>query len=400
MVVSERKEFIGLQASAIMLTDEQRRLSTRFDHHLCESRRHALSKGLFWFWAVNQLALLFLLARFYVYQDAHLVVARILPWRYEMQLALMTLACLLFPLCWRWLSRQSLALWRPCLCAGALLWGLAWALFGYAIALVELRGGFSLAFDLISLLLMTALIALYCEARLFYCFSVPPLLFLLLEALFVRVPFPIVHGLAVGCLVILLETGRRMLNGWFVLAVSREHENLALARQLDGMAKQDPLTGLANRRHFTRVSEQILAEVRQQHGDFAILLLDVDFFKRFNDHYGHLQGDNCLIAVADCLREAVRQPADVVARYGGEEFVILLPGADALLAADIARRIAAALAARAIPHAQSEVSSNVTVSQGIALWREDESVADMLARADKALYRVKETGRNGYLIAP
>ncbi|MGE6113546.1 membrane-associated sensor domain-containing protein [Aeromonas salmonicida] len=250
-----------------------------------------------------------------------------------------------------------------------------------------------------SLLLMTALIALYCEARLFYCFSVPPLLFLLLEALFVRVPFPIVHGLAVGCLVILLETGRRMLNGWFVLAVSREHENLALARQLDGMAKQDPLTGLANRRHFTRVSEQILAEVRQQHGDFAILLLDVDFFKRFNDHYGHLQGDNCLIAVADCLREAVRQPADVVARYGGEEFVILLPGADALLAADIARRIAAALAARAIPHAQSEVSPNVTVSQGIALWREDESVADMLARADEALYRVKETGRNGCLIA-
>ncbi|MBP8223506.1 MAG: GGDEF domain-containing protein, partial [Aeromonas sp.] len=134
--------------------------------------------------------------------------------------------------------------------------------------------------------------------------------------------------------------------------------------------------------------------------DFAILLLDVDFFKRFNDHYGHLQGDNCLIAVADCLREAVRQPADVVARYGGEEFVILLPGADALLAADIARRIAAALAARAIPHAQSEVSPNVTVSQGIALWREDESVADMLARADEALYRVKETGRNGYLIAP
>ncbi|MFM1661820.1 sensor domain-containing diguanylate cyclase [Aeromonas salmonicida] len=383
-----------------MLTDEQRRLSTRFDHHLCESRRHALSKGLFWFWAVNQLALLFLLARFYVYQDAHLVVARILPWRYEMQLTLMTLACLLFPLCWRWLSRQPLALWRPCLCAGALLWGLAWALFGYAIALVELRGGFSLAFDLISLLLMTALIALYCEARLFYCFSVPPLLFLLLEALFVRVPFPIVHGLAVCCLVILLETGRRMLNGWFVLAVSREHENLALARQLDGMAKQDPLTGLANRRHFTRVSEQILAEVRQQHGDFAILLLDVDFFKRFNDHYGHLQGDNCLIAVTDCLREAVRQPADVVARYGGEEFVILLPGADALLAADIARRIAAALAARAIPHAQSEVSPNVTVSQGIALWREDESVADMLARADEALYRVKETGRNGYLMAP
>jgi diguanylate cyclase (GGDEF)-like protein len=223
---------------------------------------------------------------------------------------------------------------------------------------------------------------------------------LLLEALFVKVPFPAVHWLAVGCLIIMLETGRRMLNGWFVLAVSREHENLALARQLDGMAKQDPLTGLANRRHFAKVSEQILAEAQQRHGEFAILLLDVDFFKRFNDHYGHLQGDNCLIAVADCLREAVRQPADVVARYGGEEFVILLPGADDGIAGQIARRIAAALAVRAIPHALSEVSPCVTVSQGIALWRGQESVADMLVRADEALYRVKGTGRNGYRLAP
>ncbi len=89
-----------------MLSDEQRRLSSHLDHHLYESRRHALSKGLRWFWAVNQLAILFLLARFYVYQDAHLVVARVLPWSYEVQLVLMTLACLSFPLFWHWLSRQ------------------------------------------------------------------------------------------------------------------------------------------------------------------------------------------------------------------------------------------------------------------------------------------------------
>lgn len=390
---------MGLPVGVNMLSNEQHRLSTHFDHHLCESRRLALSKGLRWFWAVNQLATLYLLARFYVYQGANLVVARVLPWSYEVQIILMSLLCLLFPLFWRWLSHQPLTIWQPCLRVGALLWGSSWALIGYAIALIELRGGFSLAFDLISLLLMTALVALYCEVRLFYCFSVPPLLFLLLEALFVKVPFPAVHWLAVGCLIIMLETGRRMLNSWFVLAVSREHENLTLARQLDAMAKQDPLTGLGNRRHFANVSEQILAEARQQHSEFAILLLDVDFFKRFNDHYGHLQGDNGLIAVADCLREAVRQPADVVARYGGEEFVILLPGADELAGGNVARRIANALAERAIPHAVSDVSSCVTVSQGIALWRGDQdTIADMLVRADEALYRVKESGRNGYLI--
>lgn len=383
-----------------MLSDEQRRLPTHFDHHLHDSRRHALSKGLRWFWAINQLALLFLLARFHVYQSANLVVARGLPWNYEYQLVLMTLGCLLLPLAWRWLVRQPPGVWLAWLRAGALLWGTCWALIGYAIALVELRGGFSLAFDLISMLLMTALVALYCEMRLFYCFSASPLLFLLLEAVLVKVPFPAVHWMAVGSLIIMLETGRRMLNDWFELAVSREHENLTLARQLDAMARQDPLTGLANRRHFDKVAAQILQEARQQYGEFAILLLDVDFFKRFNDHYGHLQGDNCLVAVADCLRDAVRQPADVVARYGGEEFVLLLPGADARAAGGVAERIAATLARRAIPHAASEVSDLVTVSQGIALWHGgQDTIADMLVRADEALYGVKETGRNGYLIA-
>ncbi|MGN5092854.1 GGDEF domain-containing protein [Aeromonas hydrophila] len=105
--------------------------------------------------------------------------------------------------------------------------------------------------------------------------------------------------------------------------------------------------------------------------------------------------------MADCLREAIRQPADVVARYGGEEFVLLLPGADALAASAIAKRIAAALAGRSILHALSEVSDRVTVSQGIALWHGgQDGIADMLVRADEALYQVKEAGRNGYRLAP
>lgn len=279
-------------------------------------------------------------------------------------------------------------------------WGVAWALVNYAIATIELRGGFSLVFNMVSLLLLTALITFYCEWRLFYCLIGPPLIFLLLEGNWVLVPFLAVHWLAVACLLIVLETGRRMLNSWLELAVSREHDNLVLARKLDAMANRDPLTGVANRRYFARVSERILWEVKAQRGALALILLDVDFFKLFNDRYGHQQGDDCLIAVADCLGESLRQPTDVVARYGGEEFVILLEGADGAAAETVARRIASALAARGIPHGDSTVADRVTVSQGIALWRDGESIAELLARADEALYRVKDGGRNGYQTAP
>lgn len=382
-----------------MLSVEQRRLASHFDHHLNDARRRALSAGLRWFWVINLLAILYLLARFHVYSDARLVALDALPWTYEWQLGLMSVACLLMPLGWHWLSRQRPSVWLPCLWVGALLWGSAWALTSYAVATIELKVGFSLAFNMVSLLLLTALIAFYCEWRLFYCLIGPPLIFLSLEGHWVLVPSLSVHWLAVGCLLIVLETGRRMLNGWFELAVSREHDNLVLARRMDAMANSDPLTGVANRRYFSTVSEKILKEVQTRQEALALILLDVDFFKLFNDRYGHQQGDECLIAVADCLRLSLRQPTDVVARYGGEEFVILLHGADGAAAEMVARRIASELLACAIPHDASRVSGWVTVSQGAALWREGETIAELLARADEALYRAKDEGRNGYRLA-
>ena len=114
------------------------------------------------------------------------------------------------------------ALARGC----AMLWGLAWALMAYSLATIEFSVGFSLAFNIVSLLLLTALIAFYCEWRVFYSLSAPPLIFLLFEEHWVMVPSVTVHWLAVGGLLIILETGRRMLNRWFELAVSREYDNL------------------------------------------------------------------------------------------------------------------------------------------------------------------------------
>lgn len=383
-----------------MLSTEQRRLASHLGQHLNDARRRALGGGLRWFWVINLIAILFLLSRFYIYWDADMVPSMVMPWHYEWQLIFMALVSLLLPFLWRRLSRQPASVWRPWLWSCALCWGAAWALTGHTISLVDPRGGFSLSFNMVSLLLLTALIAFYSEVRLFYCLAAAPLLFLLIRAGHSPSPINLVNVLATGMLVVVLESGRRMLNGWFELAVSREHDNLVLARKLDAMANSDPLTGVANRRYFSTVSEQILQEVQSHQEALALILLDVDFFKRFNDSYGHQQGDECLIAVADCLRLSLREPTDVVARYGGEEFVILLHGADGTAAEAVARRIAAELAVCAIPHETSGVAERVTISQGIALWRQGESIAELLARADQALYLAKEEGRNGYRLAP
>ena len=269
-----------------------------------------------------------------------------------------------------------------------------------ATAVTEMKGGFSLAFMSLSLLLMTSLIALYCEKSLCYCFMAPPWLYLLSAPLTVEVPFMLMHLLLVIGLALLLETGRRMLYGWFVLAVAREYENLALACRLDGQAKQDPLTGLANRRYFNQVGELAIKQAMLQEHSFAVILLDVDFFKKLNDCYGHQRGDEVLVSVAGCLREVVRNQGDLVARYGGEEFVLLLPKATLAIAETVAQRVAAALARQALPHAESSVAAHVTVSQGIALWKSGESLDRVIARADEALYRAKAEGRNCYRIAP
>lgn len=375
------------------------RPSGQFVQHLFDARHRALSAGLRWYWVINLIALVFLLTRFYIYRDAHLVLVDNLPWSYEWLLIAMGCVGLLLPLGWGWLSRQPHVIWQVSLCVCAFAWGLAWAMVGYTISIVDLKGGFSFIFNLISLLLLTGLVAAYCDVRLFYALISVPLLFLLMRASWSPEPFFLVNTIVVGVLLVVLETGRRMLNGWFELAVSREHDNLMLANKMNAMANRDPLTGIANRRHFDQVCKRAIAQGVILEMPLTLILLDVDFFKRYNDHYGHQAGDECLILVAECLEESVREPGDLVARYGGEEFVVLLQETDKAGGQQVARRIRETLAARALPHAGSDVAPHLTLSQGIAQWQAGETLAMLLQRADEALYRVKEQGRDGYGVA-
>lgn len=172
-------------------------------------------------------------------------------------------------------------------------------------------------------------------------------------------------------------------------------------RQLRRMAKQDGLTGVANRRYFDGALARAWLRCLREEKPLALGLIDIDFFKAYNDTYGHQEGDRCLRGVAQALQGMVRRPYDLVARYGGEEFVMLLPDTDREGAMQVARAMEKAVADLQRPHRASSAASVVTFSMGLAVQvpRQGENEADLLLAADQALYRAKETGRNRIVVA-
>ena len=158
----------------------------------------------------------------------------------------------------------------------------------------------------------------------------------------------------------------------------------------------DVLTGLFNRRHFQQYLHLTWQRAQHDHDMIAIIMLDVDHFKRFNDRYGHPAGDQCLMRVAQALQDSLRRPGDLVARYGGEEFIAVLPHADADVAHKAADRVRQAIADLGISHEDSATADTVTASIGVATChaRADMRAEDLVAAADSALYKAKQKGRN------
>lgn len=135
---------------------------------------------------------------------------------------------------------------------------------------------------------------------------------------------------------------------------------MQLIQRLESIANRDALTGTANRRALNAYGGDLAAKT-----PLALMMIDVDYFKRYNDRYGHQAGDECLSSVAQVLKMAVRAEGDLVARYGGEEFVVVLPGVSLAHATAIAERIQQKIREAGLPHAASAVASEVTVSIGI-----------------------------------
>jgi diguanylate cyclase (GGDEF)-like protein len=175
--------------------------------------------------------------------------------------------------------------------------------------------------------------------------------------------------------------------------------------ELERLATADALTGIANRRAFEEALDQEWRRTLRHRTPLCLILIDVDFFKRFNDTYGHVAGDQCLRAVAQALAGNARRAGEMAARYGGEEFAVLLPHTDLDDAHRLAQRICEAVRQLGIPHRQSEVASHVTISAGVAsallvlagelpVEAEHASPTLLVKAADQALYGAKAAGRN------
>jgi diguanylate cyclase (GGDEF)-like protein len=180
---------------------------------------------------------------------------------------------------------------------------------------------------------------------------------------------------------------------------ARVRNHLELKRQRDilrGLSFLDGLTGVANRRRLDQFLDQEWRRSIRGQTPISLILMDIDYFKCFNDALGHLAGDDCLRRIAQALETSVHRAGDLIARYGGEEFVCVLPETDEAGALAVANHIQALIATLALPHPCSGITATVTLSLGVAtrtaVLGEDPEL--LLQAADKAMYKAKAAGRN------
>lgn len=179
-------------------------------------------------------------------------------------------------------------------------------------------------------------------------------------------------------------------------------EREILYRDLEKLSREDALTGLANRRHFDECLRQEWSRCQREKKPLSLVLLDVDFFKQYNDFYGHQAGDHCLTEIARALRKEASRPAEIVGRYGGEEFILLYPNTNEQQIQINLKRIQERLNKLAIPHEGSKVAKTVTASLGAATVMPVKSLnpEKLVSLADAMLYRSKSEGRNRWNHAP
>lgn len=173
-------------------------------------------------------------------------------------------------------------------------------------------------------------------------------------------------------------------------------------RELQHLAGSDGLTLVANRRRFDEYLDQQFRLMAREKAPLSLILGDIDFFKSYNDTYGHQAGDDCLRQVARAISRSVSRPADLVARYGGEELAVILPNTHAEGAVQIAEKVRSEVKVLEIAHANSQISNCVTLSLGVAstLPCDESSCAMLISAADKALYQAKSKGRDAVRLAP
>ncbi|HIP20504.1 MAG TPA: GGDEF domain-containing protein, partial [Sulfurimonas sp.] len=191
-------------------------------------------------------------------------------------------------------------------------------------------------------------------------------------------------------------------------SIQKDHTQLELTtkklkisnKKLENVSYTDSLTSLHNRRYFNLVYERELKRTKRKNNYITFMMLDIDFFKQYNDTYGHIEGDYALQTVSKVLKDTLRRPSDYVFRLGGEEFGVLLTDTDETNSAKLARDICDAIRNKKLKHENSSVNEFVTISIGVVCCIADDALDDevLISRADEMLYEAKETGRDRYII--
>ncbi|ADO48694.1 GGDEF domain-containing protein [[Enterobacter] lignolyticus] len=366
-----------------------------FDLRLAEMRETAIKTSTPWFLWVNILFSLFILGRSWFAPQSLIVAPHTLAALLETMalLVLFISASVIFIM--RMAPFQD-ALWlRKLAKATILTLSLCWSVGFYVLIINE---DMRIIFPFTALLLFTALISLYFDPRILLGFIAPIWLTVLVMSLFYTANLTVINAFMWVLLAGLIESGRQMLNRWFLLALRHQQENADLIDQLELLANRDPLTGIANRRAFESRMDQEIARHKREGGTFTLIMLDVDHFKLYNDYYGHQRGDRCLVTIAQCLARAALPVTGIPGRFGGEEFVLLLPRSTPSEALDVARDIAQEMRLQNIEHLTSPVLPRVTVSLGVASWSEGMKARTLIHNADKALYQAKQQGRNRWVL--
>ncbi len=164
----------------------------------------------------------------------------------------------------------------------------------------------------------------------------------------------------------------------------------------------DPLTGIYNRRFFDENLKRVIKNLSRSEGTLSMMMVDIDYFKNYDDTYGHIEGDNCLKIIAETLVNSVTREGDFVARYGGEEFVIVMPNTTEQGACLIAEKLLENVRRHNIPHSNSEVADHITISIGVISGKVQytNTVNDYIKHADEVMYRSKQAGRDRYIYEP
>jgi len=175
-----------------------------------------------------------------------------------------------------------------------------------------------------------------------------------------------------------------------------EQELIKLQKELETLSYQDGLTGVANRRMLDSILDVEWLNARRNCQPLSVLLVDIDYFKQYNDRYGHLQGDDCLRSIAQTLDAVASRPRDFLARFGGEEFMLVLPETDGKAAHAVADRCRQAILKLQIPHAASDISQLVSISVGVAsiIPDHESDMATFIESVDRKLYQAKLQGRD------